>query len=61
MKNDRSNSLSKVLQSGSLLIMEKAIQNFWLHGVPMEPNLSQARINLTFRKIKENMITGSLA
>lgn len=39
------------LSSGSLLVMQGTTQQFWLHQVPKEPKVSQARINLTFRKV----------
>lgn len=39
------------LSSGSLLVMQGTTQQFWLHQVPKEPKVSQARINLTFRHV----------
>ncbi|AOE50422.1 alpha-ketoglutarate-dependent dioxygenase AlkB family protein [Kangiella sediminilitoris] len=39
------------LTSGSLLVMQGATQKFWLHQVPKEPKITEARINLTFRKV----------
>lgn len=40
-----------LLTSGSLLVMEGTTQHWYRHGVPKEPGVTQARINLTFRVI----------
>lgn len=42
-----------ILPSGSLLIMPPDFQQYWLHSVPQDQALSQARINLTFRRVIE--------
>jgi alkylated DNA repair dioxygenase AlkB len=42
---------SVVLEHGSLLIMKDATQANWLHSLPRSKNVTQPRINLTFRKI----------
>lgn len=42
---------SVVLEHGSLLIMKDATQANWLHSLPKSKNVTQPRINLTFRKI----------
>ena len=39
------------LPHGSLLLMEKGIQNKWLHQIPKVRGLTEPRINLTFRNI----------
>jgi alkylated DNA repair dioxygenase AlkB len=39
------------LGSGSLLIMRPAFQADWFHSVPVQTVATQARINLTFRKV----------
>ncbi|GAA4350079.1 alpha-ketoglutarate-dependent dioxygenase AlkB family protein [Kangiella taiwanensis] len=39
------------LTSGSLLVMKGATQQHWLHQVPKEANITQPRINLTFRNV----------
>ncbi|MDG1291431.1 MAG: alpha-ketoglutarate-dependent dioxygenase AlkB [Flavobacteriaceae bacterium] len=39
------------LHHGSLLLMEGAMQEHWLHQIPKTKKLMQPRINLTFRKI----------
>jgi alkylated DNA repair dioxygenase AlkB len=46
-------TLSLVLEHGSLLIMKDATQNNWLHSLPKSKNITQPRINLTFRTIRE--------
>ncbi len=40
-----------LLTHGSLLIMSGTMQHFWQHAVPKEPKKTEARINLTFRKL----------
>jgi alkylated DNA repair dioxygenase AlkB len=40
------------LPDGSLLIMRGALQHHYRHGVPKQPNITGARINLTFRSIR---------
>lgn len=42
---------SVVLEHGGLLIMKDATQANWLHSLPKSKNVTQPRINLTFRKI----------
>ena len=39
------------LQNGSLLLMEGAMQEHWLHQIPKTKKQLQPRINLTFRNI----------
>lgn len=39
------------LNSGTLLIMQPDFQHHWLHSVPHDRNLTEGRINLTFRKV----------
>jgi alkylated DNA repair dioxygenase AlkB len=46
-------TVSLVLEHGSLLIMKDATQNNWLHSLPKSKNITQPRINLTFRTIRE--------
>jgi alkylated DNA repair dioxygenase AlkB len=45
--------ISLVLEHGSLLIMKDATQMSWLHSLPKSKNVTQPRINLTFRTIIE--------
>lgn len=47
-------SVSLMLQSGSLLMMQGTTQTHWLHALPKSKRVVQPRINLTFR----TMITG---
>ncbi|MBM6551723.1 alpha-ketoglutarate-dependent dioxygenase AlkB family protein [Marinomonas ostreistagni] len=43
---------SVILEHGSLLIMKGQTQQHWLHQLPTTKKATQARINLTFRRIK---------
>jgi len=45
--------VSLVLEHGSLLIMKNDTQSNWLHSLPKSKNITQPRINLTFRTICE--------
>ena len=40
-----------LLRSGTLLIMHPDFQHYWLHSVPIDQNVTEGRINLTFRKV----------
>ena len=40
-----------LLRHGSMLVMGGTMQQHWLHQLPKENGLAQARINLTFRNI----------
>jgi len=42
------------LPHGSLLIMTGETQKNFKHEVPKEPNITEPRINLTFRYIRHN-------
>jgi alkylated DNA repair dioxygenase AlkB len=44
-------TVSLVLEHGSLLITKGATQSNWLHSLSKSKNITQARINLTFRVI----------
>jgi alkylated DNA repair dioxygenase AlkB len=46
-------TVSLVLEHGSLLIMKDATQSNWLHSLPKSKNITQPRVNLTFRTICE--------
>jgi alkylated DNA repair dioxygenase AlkB len=46
-------TVSLVLEHGSLLIMKGATQSNWLRSLPKSKNMTQPRINLTFRSIRE--------
>ena len=39
------------LPSGSLLVMRGTTQHYYRHGVPKQPTVHTARMNLTFRRI----------
>ncbi|MDG1573188.1 alpha-ketoglutarate-dependent dioxygenase AlkB [Robiginitalea sp. M366] len=40
-----------LLENGSLLLMQGAMQHHWLHQLPKTQKPLEARINLTFRKV----------
>lgn len=42
---------SMPLHDGDLLVMQADFQRDWLHCVPMEPDVTEPRINLTFRRV----------
>ncbi len=42
-------TISLLLENGSLLLMKDATQTNWLHCLPKSARIAQARINLTFR------------
>lgn len=44
-------TISLVLEAGSLLVMKEATQTNWLHSLPKTKKVSLPRINLTFRTI----------
>ncbi len=46
-------SVSVLLENGSLLVMKGATQSHWLHRLPPTKMISTARVNLTFRTIVE--------
>src|ERR671931_318305 len=47
-------TISVVLEHGSLLIMKGATQRNWIHSLPKSKNIIQPRINLTFRTMHES-------
>jgi alkylated DNA repair dioxygenase AlkB len=48
--NDTKETVSIVLEHGSLLEMKGILQNFWKHHLPKRAKVHHPRINLTFRK-----------
>jgi len=44
-------TISTLLESGSLLVMKDATQTHWWHSLPKSKRIKTARINLTFRTI----------
>ena len=45
--------VSLMLEPGSLLVMKGATQTHWHHSLPKTASVKEARINLTFRSMKE--------
>jgi alkylated DNA repair dioxygenase AlkB len=45
--------VSLVLEHGSLLVMKHDTQRNWLHSLPKSKNITEPRINLTFRTIRK--------
>jgi len=52
-KDKKGKTLTVALPHGSLLIMEAPMQALWLHQIPRRKNVTEPRINLTFRFIHE--------
>jgi alkylated DNA repair dioxygenase AlkB len=46
-------TVSVMLENGSLLVMKGETQLHWLHALPKSKKVAQPRINLTFRKMKD--------
>ena len=46
-------SISVVLENGSLLVMKDQTQSNWLHSLPKSKKVTRPRINLTFRTMIE--------
>ena len=44
-------TVSIVLEHGSLLVMKDTTQTYWLHRLPPTKLITKARVNLTFRSI----------
>lgn len=51
-RNDGGVAFAQRLPHGSLLIMAGPTQKTFKHEVPKEPDITEARINLTFRRIE---------
>ena len=47
-------TVSVVLEHGSLIIMKDSTQSNWLHSLPKSKNITQPRINLTFRTMHKS-------
>lgn len=47
-------SVSLILQHGSLLLMKGTTQTHWLHRLPPAKTVTKSRVNLTFRTITNN-------
>jgi len=44
-------TVSLVLQHGSLLVMQGETQKYWLHSLPATKKIDEPRVNLTYRTI----------
>ena len=51
-------TVSQVLEHGSLLVMKDETQSHWLHRLPPTKSVSSPRINLTFRTIVQTLPRG---
>lgn len=51
-KTDPEQKLQLELNSGSLVVMQGALQHNWLHQIPVQKKINEQRINLTYRTIK---------
>jgi alkylated DNA repair dioxygenase AlkB len=47
-------TISLILEHGSLLVMKGATQQNWLHRLPPTTKVTRPRVNLTFRTIMVN-------
>jgi alkylated DNA repair dioxygenase AlkB len=47
-------TISILLENGSLLEMKGATQKYWLHCLPKSKKITQPRVNLTFRVMEES-------
>jgi alkylated DNA repair dioxygenase AlkB len=50
-KRDKTQKIELDLPHGSLILMYGHCQHDWVHGVPRDKNVQEARINLTFRSV----------
>jgi alkylated DNA repair dioxygenase AlkB len=48
-------SISVILENGSLLVMKDTTQSNWQHRLPPTKRIIRPRINLTFRTIEHNI------
>ena len=46
-------TVSLMLEKGSLLVMKGETQRFWVHALPKTKKVATARINLTFRRMRD--------
>jgi alkylated DNA repair dioxygenase AlkB len=46
-------TISTLLENGSLLVMKGVTQTHWLHRLPPTKKITTPRVNLTFRTIVE--------
>lgn len=52
---DTKQTVSMILEHGSLLIMKDETQTHWLHRLPPTKTVSKPRVNLTFRTIENKL------
>jgi len=53
LKNDETKEVEKLIHNeGEILVMEPLTQKEWMHSVPKESKVKEARISLTFRRFK---------
>lgn len=50
--NGRYPTIKTPINSGDLMIMAGECQKHWVHGINKEPGVTEARISLTFREIR---------
>ncbi len=50
-KNGTKEKIERVLNHGDLLIMSGTLQHNWKHEIPKQRKITEARLNITFRKI----------
>ena len=62
LKHKRTNqTVSIILENGSLLVMKDSTQTHWLHSLPKTKTIHKPRVNLTFRTIvdQDNLLNSS--
>lgn len=47
---------SLYLQDGELLVMQPQFQQLWVHRVPPQPDITEPRLNLTFRRVTTRQV-----
>jgi alkylated DNA repair dioxygenase AlkB len=54
LRSDHGQKKEILLENGSLLLMDASSQRFWQHSLPVSKKSTGARINLTFRRMRES-------
>lgn len=55
LKHNKTHEVKQInLNSGSLLVMMNGLQKNWKHAIPKQKEITQARLNMTFRKTSKN-------
>ena len=44
---------SHVLEHGTVYSMTRESQNYWEHGIPAQPSITDCRVSLTFRRLRQ--------